>query len=188
MRELCDICQGREVINLPVYGLVQPGDMVLKVSDEAHRSFPCPQCAQTVDEARVAIFQCETEAPPERSSDPDFMRAISYSHGTRIAHEFVRAGFVAMRVVEQHDREWPGVRDRIRSRLGVVSAARVASIEQRAVEAGAAIATEVVRVAEQKISHFGSFYQLSSITKAEAYALISEALAAVLKKHREQVK
>jgi len=188
----CDICRGTQIISLPRYSKVMSTaqDEITEPVNARSREFPCPNCSPVADEARVTVFYAETDVPAAvLAQRPEIRESVRDTHARMLSASMSRAGFVDLKHIETRERrDYRGGAAVMRSRVGVVAPAVVASIEQRAVEAAGPIVIEVVRHAVMSIGIWGSHYNATSIRKEDAERFIREAAKHVLDKHRERIK
>lgn len=185
----CDICQGREVVRLPVQRPLRAVDVnePPKV-EESWRAFPCPQCAGMVHDDYVATLHCRDEVPAEPYDvEPGLKEHVLRKHGHGIVDNLIRGGFMNTREVFRRPSPRHGEEVGIQSTVGVVSKARVASIEQRAVRAAEEIVNEAIEGGLKQMHNWGSYYQRESIGKAEADRLIREGVRRAMDIHKERV-
>lgn len=135
-KERCCICGGRQVIRLPVRRPVRhilPAEPSQPMG-ETSREYPCPECAPTVDEARVVVFSAQQETRPWEMERLDADQAKEYAEHMRrsvvddLAYALAKSDAVTIQT--QRSVETGAVR--VRAHVGVVSASHTQSMEERA--------------------------------------------------------
>lgn len=195
MSDRCDICRGSKTINLPVHRELEAvghdpvAALLGKQLDVSHRSFPCPQCAGIADTASVVLVHAQDHPyRAELYDQTDFKLHLMVRHGHMLVKTLISGGYITTREIERRNNSHRGEEVLVRSSLGVVAPAVVASIEQRAVDAGAVIAMEAAQAAVDQIVNWGSYFGTGTIPKVQAEHLIRGAVSAMINKHRDRVR
>ena len=161
MRESCPICRGSKTIRLPVYRemSVSFADYSIDASavSESYRTYPCPECADRLDDSKVMILQGRASGRTEYFTDAGFVRHIQKNIAYGLAQEFLENGLIAFSEPKAlHDSDpWFGDTE-VTGTLGAVSMATVATMEQRIAERQFEMAEKLASAAAEKIRHWDS--------------------------------
>lgn len=188
MTDKCMICDGRQYIRLPVmYQPLAPAGPISAI--EPSRTYPCPECGPTADETRVMVLSCQTMERDFSKKHPGQMDHLLKNHGYALVDRLIRDGAMRTKVVERETSDYPHWPDNVmvRSYVGVVAPAVVASMEKRIVEGAALIVDAVVTEARKRLGNFGSYYRVDSISKDAASRMIGEAASEVLDRERMKI-
>lgn len=190
----CEICRGRGIVQLPRHKRMAvaelPAEFTLELMDQMIATFACPQCAGSVDEDRVAVFYSHTDVPADIKDNPEHWHALVTKHAHSLVDLINKRQFIETKEMDTlRAPDYPG-RNKIglRSRIGVVSTARVASIEQRALAAAEKIVEEAVTAAIKEMWNWGSHYTNHTISKDAAERMVREGAKRVIDEHRERVR
>lgn len=180
-RHDCDICRGRGTVTLPVYGKVMAySPAETPTLEESSRDYPCPECGDSAPMEKLAIIQRQSGAA-ERPDDPEYSRYLRKIAAVAFVDELLKRDLIRIERGPADDM----MRFSIRSTLGVVAPAHVATLERRVAEHQEIVAREVAAKAAAEIDNWGSYYDYQVIRKERAVTFVQEALAAVLKKRGE---
>ncbi|MGV1912104.1 hypothetical protein G6K96_21450 [Agrobacterium vitis] len=181
----CEICGGQGTIKLarrlsPGLAVRLSAALIQEVRHDTSKTFPCPECADATDHARVSIIEASIDVDERYASDAQYVEFIEEDLTNHIAHEFRKGGFLRFSSAEPSDRF---MKKSFRATLGVVSQNDVATIEQRALAKMKEFLGSVAAQAEANISHWGSHYTGDSgpIRKADAIRFMKEAFDKHLK-------
>lgn len=173
MRATCEICGGSERIRLPRR---MPVSVVLTtvpaIVDDATKTYPCPECAPSIPEERLAIVRWHTMIDT-RIKDPQFTEHMRRSAAAALGARLLRDGLIAFREGPENSME---LRSPMVATVGVASPTKVATFEQRVATKQDEFAREVVRTAVASINGWGSCYGDNFIDKETASRLTREAL------------
>lgn len=175
----CEICRGSGVIRPPIYRRAQAAvDFNVDAITESSRIYPCPECADTTPQERVAIVQYHTLVD-SMVGDPAYVEAAKSNAAHQLIAGLLKGNFIRFKRGPNDAREFNFP---VQATIGVVSQKNVADLEARVAEHQEQLAREVMAEAERAIDHWGSYYNHQSIRKDDATRSIREALAAVLAK------
>lgn len=177
----CEICRGARVIRLPLYKemtAVPMDNSSTSSNADFVKTFPCPECGETVPFERVAIIRHTSEVITHRH-DKDFVEYSKQSAASQLLAFLVDKDAI--------DFEWGPVdtlrlTQPLRATLAVVSKTHVASMEDRIFARQGAIASKLVEAAIRGITNWNSQYVGPSghIQKSVAISEIMEALRLTL--------
>ena len=150
-------------------------DMPPAVTESA-REFPCPQCSENVPTERIAVVE-QVSLFDTRINDPAFLDHVRSCAAHSLIKPLLEAGFITMETGKDDPHN---MTRQIIAKLGVVSPKIVATLEERALEAGRKLAAAVVQDAATKIRNWGSEYDdgFGSLGKDTSIRLLQEALRA----------
>ncbi len=175
MKRDCEICRGAGLIRLPLYrhAAVNYGQDGPVSIEESSRTYPCPECANTIPQERLAVLQSHTLVD-SRINDPRFAQHVKSGAAHMLVDELLKNGFItfARGPDDNGQMAYPMV-----ATIGVVSPKHVANLEDRIAERQAIIATELADEAVKQISNWGSFYSgpdYGIITKSRAIELVRQ--------------
>ncbi|MCM2451925.1 hypothetical protein [Agrobacterium vitis] len=181
----CEICGGQGTIKLArrfpaSFAAHLSPAFNQEVRHDTTKTFPCPECADVTDHARVSIIGASVDVDERYASDAQCREFIEEDLANHIAHELRKGGFLRFASAEPSDRF---MKKSFRATLGVVSQNDVATIEQRALAKMKEFFGSVAAQAEANISHWGSHYTGDSgpIRKADAIRFMNEAFAKHMK-------
>lgn len=176
----CDICNGRGKVRLPVYREASVRyDEAASISpamDTANREYPCPECSPRPDVVNVELFRTRHDIDSRIPVDAR-ERYVRDQAAHMMAEALKNSGHLRITVGQLDTRR---MCHPVNATLGVVSQSVVASMEARIAEKQAEVATQVVDLAIDKISHWGSHYGHTMLHKEQAYASLREALKQAL--------
>lgn len=181
----CEICRGLQIIRLPVHrNLHVFSDFTgneLSASTPTSRTFPCPECSETVAHDRIAIVQHHSIVDTRYGSDPRFIEYVREEAATTLAHSILASNFIQF---ERGPDDILQMTFPTRATVGVVSPRHVATIEGRIIERQMEIAQEVVRATIAGITNWNSQYSgpEGSISKDQATRQVREALEIVTRR------
>lgn len=177
--EYCGICRGARVVRHAWQSqLVEagPSDIASAPKEITIRTYPCPNCAPQDSIDHVAVIDVQSRAVLQYEGCEGFEDHIYHRLVDEIAHELKKGGYVKFtkgkKDTRECTREW-------RAKLGVVSPAQVATMEQRVAQRQRVVAERLVVEAEKEINNWGSRYE--TISKERAVIFWREALDRVLK-------
>lgn len=181
MSQRCPVCRGRQKIDLPLYQEVAVSDrssmaMSETISlDEMRKTFPCPECAPTVPENRVAILRhgCEVDARIGKEIIPHARERAAAA----LADAMLASGFIKFE--DRGHLDQGRLTTPMRATIGVVAPSHVADMQTRIEENQEAFARVVISEAEKHIQNWGSHYGQKSISKSMAIDEMRKALQTV---------
>jgi hypothetical protein len=188
----CPVCCGSRKVRLPWMKPMAPAryraeSVALMAVEKIYQDYPCPECAPSTNEDRVAIleFGATVAVPPD--NDPRREEAIRREAAFHIVDRLLKDGFISFR--EDRTGEDYTLTYEVRGRLGVVSPAIVASMEERIAERQADVARQVAVQAAEEIRVWGSYYtgDEGPIHKGKAVEAVQKALDKVLAARRTHV-
>ncbi len=144
-----------------------------------YRTFPCPECGDTVPLERVAVLDTHTMVDSMYVGHEDFERWAMESVAHQMVDHLLREGYIAFEKgrVSFCETAFPLV-----ATLGVVSRGQVKKFEDRIAERQGQVARAVVLEAIRQIDNWGLYNQRSSISKSTVVNLLWKSLEGVLKK------
>lgn len=183
----CEICLGARVIRLTRHrplsvAEISTSELASELPD-FYATFPCPECAGVIAEERVEIGYTQSEI---RDEGPELMAAVRQAHATSLGRMAKTKGMMTTREQRRLSGRFELVN--VVSRMGFVSPRRVASIEERALEAATKIVTDAVNAGLKEMWTWGSYYDGNhAIRKDVAERLVREGVKKVLDRHRERI-
>lgn len=182
----CVICCGTSIIRLPVrrrFAVAAPETISM---DEVSRIYPCPECAATIPQERLAIVHHHSLAD-SRIDDPAYIMAARESAAHGLVEGLLEGGFI------QFERGHEDARERVfqtRATVGVVSPKHVATLEERIDERQADLANKLAIEAKAQIRIWGAYYtgDEGKIAKGQAADAVDRALKAILATITERAK
>lgn len=180
-KQPCGICGGSRIVRLGVRKPMPAAAMTVEehFGDAPQlrtetRTYPCPECAPKVDEARImtvgAVEYIDERSVETYRNEPGFRRYVGAQLARRIAMELVEGGKIALEEVDSP------ARLTVYGTLGVVDASHVASIEERLRSRQHLVAQRVAEEIKREIGNWGSRMGQQIIAKREAYRLIADVL------------
>lgn len=178
-RSDCDICDGSGEIRFPVrqrftlrsYATVSAVDEF-----ESARTYPCPECSETVKQEQLFVV---VEVAEYDAMRPEFKFHAAKHAAKEMIAALLDRGYIALEV-GQHDPARGTIP--VRAKLGVVSPRDMERLEERVVAHQETIANAVIERAAQKIDHYGSHYGHESVPKSVAKEALGSALRTVLER------
>jgi hypothetical protein len=176
----CGICRGSGCVDLPIYRqavarLVAVNETPLTM-EASRRSYPCPECSETVPQSRLATVSYHSEID-SRIDDPDLMRHVMRSRAAEMGARLLRDGFIQFHrgPIDRRELRFP-----LRATIGVVSPNHVATLEERIAARQREVAERLISIAAVGINGWGSHYGQDWLFKAQAITSIKEALQAAV--------
>jgi hypothetical protein len=172
----CLVCAGSRKIRLPLrYPLsASLSDAEMTVDPRPmYKEFACPECAPKVPEERVAILEFHA-AVSAMIDDPGYEKHAREAAAHNMVSLLLRDGFIQFRKGPVNEID---MRYELTGRLGVVSTAVVALMEERIAERQTEVAREVEERAIEAVANWGSYYtgNEGTIFKSQAIDAISRA-------------
>lgn len=151
----CPICGGSQTIRLPVrqrISAVRPAEYTQSTVEASVRTYPCPECATSVPLERVQVIEEVVKIDERYVFDGNAMGHAKEMAIRYLGAALVKGGFVTLETgrVDRDQMSMP-----VYIRLGVVSKAAVASIEERIAQRQEEIAREVVAEAVENLAMGG---------------------------------
>lgn len=176
----CEICRGSGTIRLPLYRSLARfnPEAVSATIEESSRQYPCPECSEQVQFARVGIVGAIHEIDT-RIEDPEYIEHVKHTAAHSLIEEIIKGGYVK---IESGTPDTRKLNREFRVTLGVVSQKRVATLEERIAQRQIEIAQEVAVEAQFQINNWGSYYGHADILKRDATRMVAEAIKTVLAK------
>lgn len=180
----CPVCRGAGTIRLPLYrgiAVVEPTDTGLA---EANRTYPCPECADTIPHERLHIIRYTTRADARLATTPYYITAIQSNMARGIAHRLLEAGLIQLSRGPDDDRT---LQFEAMATLGVAAPTEVQSLEARIAEHQDQLANAVIHEASVQIATWRSAYQGEggAIEKSMAIRMLHNALGQVVARQSE---
>jgi len=176
----CEICRGEQTIRLPIH---RESRVFSDLTDSqspvpAVRSYPCPECAETVTQNRVSIVRYHSIMDAGDGSDPRFADYVRREAANAFGDFILESGFIQF---ERGPNDIQQMTFPTKATIGVVSPKHVATLEERIVERQMQIAGEVVTAAVVGITNWNSRFNgpEGSIPKDQAATEVREAMQCV---------
>lgn len=185
-RERCDICRGDRYIRLPVYRPVSAIRVaaVPEIAESSIRTFPCPQCAPTVPEDRIATLQHGSEYPAQYEEHEDFLPHVKRSTAHALVEGMLRSGFIKFETIKGDPKD-PFAKSRIRATLAAAHPTHLISMDARISERQKEIASEAASIAAAEIQNWGSYYGRQTIEKDLAIQAIKDSIKSAIERRAD---
>jgi uncharacterized protein with PIN domain len=173
----CPICRGSRTIRLPLYREMavsfDPNITMQTTMEETSRQYPCPECAPKASEDNVAMVKYGAELAVH-DEGPEYERYARKSLAHSLVDAILRNGYIAFTKGERDT--WQRTQ-MMRATLGVVSAATVASMEQRIAARQMNVAAQLVDAAAHEIRIWAMHFtgDEGNISKGQAVDAIARA-------------
>lgn len=187
MADVCEICQGRRAIDIPVYRAFDPGETVPEVLDNrvapGSRTFACPECGPWAESDRLAVVRQEGGISIKLEADPRYLEHAKRDFAYKLGVALLEKGFIRFEdgLVDErrHSRT-------IYATVGVIASKTVANFEERVKAKSLDLAAEVIKAAIHEVRNWGSYYRghHGDISKDRAAELMESAYKAVTGKYR----
>jgi hypothetical protein len=161
----CDICGGARVIRLPIrrwtsVATFNPSEVARL--EEVARTYPCPECSDTVSIDRVAFLESQTLVDGFILMDRGFNEHIHRTAAYNLAETLLRNGFIQVVEQKRDDRQMTVT---FQATLGVISPKIVATMEERIATRQVDVARRAAELAIEAINNWGSSYGGRDIPK-----------------------
>lgn len=180
MAERCLVCRGDRVVRLRLYRHVSPVKFTADLQptmEETSRQYPCPECAPTTSEDRVALLKVKGVVAI-RTHDRQFDEHVRKSLAHDLVDAILRAGHITFTKEEPDECT---MTETMHATLGIVSAATVASMEERIAERQMEVAAKLAGAAADEIRVWGRDYSgdNGNISKGQAVDAVARAFRAI---------
>lgn len=178
MREDCPVCRGVGTIRLPLYQTGEVGfspEIARATAVAMSKTFPCPECAETIDLAHIVPFTAECTADEHYTKMPDFRDHMHRQLATMLAHAITAGDYMRITTTLGEGaarRTWRGS-------VGVVSKGATLTIAQRERAAAITFADDVRAKVVGRIRNWASNRagRDGPIQKDDAIRILTETLA-----------
>lgn len=179
MRKDCPVCRGVGTIRLPLYQTGEVGfypEIARATAVAMSKTFPCPECAETIDLAHIVPFTAECTADEHYTKMPDFRNYMLRQLAQTLASAVAAGDYV--RVTSTLDDT--GQRRTWRGAIGVVIKGAVQTIVERERAAAITFADDVRAKTIERIRNWASNRagRDGPIQKDDAIRILTETLAA----------
>ena len=184
----CMICGGARVIRLPVRQPLRTTSISSTFEQSAAgevRTYPCPECAETVPLERVAIVEthCSADLHRAEEGEPGFMEHVHRRAASGLAEMLLRGGLISFKRRNRDDREMTFEE---RATVGVVSPRHVAALEERIAARQVEIAHRAAEIAIADMAAWGRDYGEKSIPKDIAARDVRAAVRKAIDERKSQ--
>lgn len=182
--KVCEICRGAGMVRFPIYrrATITSRYVDSPSIEESSRSYPCPECAPTIPEERLAVVQYHSWGDSQLINEPGYAEASKRRAIHELAELIFSQGFVRF---ERGPDDGLELGYPMRATIGVVAPKRIATLEQRISEHQEELARDVAENAAADIANWGVYFGALNISKDMAIGFVRSALKRVLAKRAE---
>lgn len=191
----CEICCGARTIRLPVYGSVSDRVPTHKEALDAVplqntiRTFPCPNCADSVHEDRINVLTAVAWVRLDRAFEDDiqYLESLRHDLADQLARQLLREELIGFSTSPAPvEREFYRAKEMVAT-IGVVAPTAVANIQARILAGAIDIVFSVVAEARRKIMVWGSAYGHTNVGKEQACDSVNEAAREIIDQKTKQL-